>query len=63
MPTEHSPTSNQFRCESCGRYFNTKEELDRHAKECAAALQSGAGHRPIENPREEGEDRDWVSVP
>ena len=29
--------TNQFRCETCGRYFNTQQELDEHAPECRLA--------------------------
>ncbi len=31
------PGTNQFRCESCGRYFNTREELSQHETECRTA--------------------------
>jgi hypothetical protein len=31
------PGTNQFRCESCGRYFNAREELSRHETECRTA--------------------------
>lgn len=42
---EHHPTpgrnaipgTNQFRCETCGRYFNTRAELSQHETECRAA--------------------------
>ncbi len=32
-----SAGTNQFRCESCGRYFNSETELSRHASECNLA--------------------------
>lgn len=32
-----SPQTNQFRCETCGRWFNTQSELGRHETECRAA--------------------------
>jgi hypothetical protein len=64
MPTPQSPGTNQFRCDACGRHFNTEDELNRHRRECAAAQQSGRSDRPIaETPLEETEDRDWRSVP
>lgn len=31
------PGTNQFHCESCGRYFNTQEELSAHTIECNLA--------------------------
>jgi hypothetical protein len=31
------PGTNQFGCESCGRYFNTREELSQHETECRTA--------------------------
>ncbi len=31
------PGTNQFRCETCGRYFNTREELSGHETECRLA--------------------------
>lgn len=38
-----SPGTNQFRCESCGRYFNTEEELREHATECQLAKAATRG--------------------
>jgi hypothetical protein len=40
-----SPGTNQFRCETCGRYFNTPSELSQHEIECrlAKAATSGGG--------------------
>lgn len=32
-----SPGTNQFRCNACGRYFNTEAELSQHETECALA--------------------------
>ena len=64
MPAGHSPETNQYRCEACGRHFNTEPEIAEHQKTCVAALQSGqSGKSPIQHPREEGDDREWVSVP
>ncbi|MBV9082812.1 MAG: hypothetical protein JOZ62_09065 [Acidobacteriaceae bacterium] len=37
------PGTNQFRCESCGRYFNTEAELSEHQVECQAAKSATAG--------------------
>jgi tRNA(Ile2) C34 agmatinyltransferase TiaS len=37
MPTPASPGTNQFRCNACGRYFNTQSELSEHEVECRAA--------------------------
>ncbi|MGI8961093.1 MAG: hypothetical protein ACR2IV_15270 [Bryobacteraceae bacterium] len=31
------PDANQFRCESCGRYFKTSGELSEHEVECRTA--------------------------
>lgn len=31
------PNTNQFRCESCGRFFNTQQELSEHETECRLA--------------------------
>jgi hypothetical protein len=64
MPATHKPDSNRERCDTCGRHFNTPEELAEHRRDCLAAQQSGKpGKAKAEHPREEGEDRDWVSVP
>ena len=64
MPTPASPDTNQFRCGACGRFFNSKEELERHQPECEAAKASGSGDRQTDKGnRETGPDRDWVSTP
>jgi hypothetical protein len=34
---EAAPETNQFRCNACGRYFNTLEELSTHEQECRMA--------------------------
>jgi hypothetical protein len=39
------PGTNQFRCESCGRYFNTREEFSQHEIECRAAKAATSGQR------------------
>lgn len=40
------PDTNQFHCESCGRYFNTQAELSAHQTECRLAKQATpAGRR------------------
>lgn len=36
------PETNQFRCETCGRYFNTAQELSGHETECRAAKAASA---------------------
>lgn len=38
-----SPGTNQFRCETCGRFFNTQTELSEHEVECRAAKSATAG--------------------
>ena len=40
MPSPADPGTNQFRCNACGRYFNTDEELRQHSFDCRAAKQS-----------------------
>lgn len=40
---EAGPNTNRFRCETCGRYFNTQEELAAHETECRLAKQATAG--------------------
>ena len=40
MPTPASPGTNQFRCNACGRYFNTEQELASHEPECRLAKQA-----------------------
>ena len=42
MPTNQSPGTNQLRCDACGRFFNTEDELRTHQQDCIAAQQSGA---------------------
>jgi len=64
MPSPQKPGTNQHRCESCGRHFNTSQELAEHQKDCLAAWQSGHPDKPtVDHPLEEGEDREWKSVP
>ena len=36
--------TNQFRCDTCGRYFNTQEELSQHEPECRLA-KAATAHR------------------
>jgi hypothetical protein len=38
------PDTNQFRCETCGRWFNRQTELDAHQPECALAKAAAGGH-------------------
>jgi len=40
MPTPASPGTNQFRCNACGRYFNTKQELASHEVDCRPAKET-----------------------
>jgi len=40
-----SPGTNQFRCATCGRYFNTQSELSDHETECRAAKAATASGR------------------
>jgi len=48
MPTPASPGTNQYRCNACGRYFNTRGELAAHEIECRAAKSSTpAGAREL----------------
>lgn len=64
MPTEAGPETNRYRCEACGRHFNTENELREHTKECAAAKATGSGGQKAgSGGREEGEDSEWVSTP
>lgn len=64
MPTGATPEMNRFRCEACGRKFNTCEELKTHNAECAAIKATGSGSTETgQGRREEGEDREWVSTP
>jgi hypothetical protein len=58
MPTPAGPDTNQFRCESCGRFFNDAEEFERHHRECEARQ----AHPQQEAPDYE-HDREWNSVP
>jgi hypothetical protein len=39
------PGTNQFHCESCGRYFNTRGELSEHEIECQTAKAATAAGR------------------
>lgn len=58
MPT---PASSQFRCEFCGRHFNSREELRSHAIECEGAKRSQARR---EHPNADAEStREWESTP
>jgi predicted nucleic acid-binding Zn ribbon protein len=44
MPTPASPGTDQYRCNACGRYFNTAQDLSDHAAECRVAKEAtGAG--------------------
>ncbi len=39
------PGTNQFHCESCGRYFNTQAELSAHETDCRLAKAATAAGR------------------
>jgi hypothetical protein len=39
------PGTNQFHCDSCGRYFNTQDELSAHQTECRLAKNATAAGR------------------
>lgn len=62
MPSPASPDTNQFRCEACGRYFNSGEELKAHATECEGAKQSQVHKEHAVEPQY-GQDREWKSTP
>jgi hypothetical protein len=56
MPTPAGEHTNEFHCESCGRYFNTQAELTAHEGECRLAkVASPAGRATLE--QEEQTDR------
>ncbi|MBV8069098.1 MAG: hypothetical protein JO270_04285 [Acidobacteriaceae bacterium] len=38
------PDTNQFECETCGRYFNTRQELEEHQPECRLAKAATSRH-------------------
>lgn len=40
-----SPGTDEFRCDSCGRYFNTEPDLRAHETECRIAKAATAGGR------------------
>jgi hypothetical protein len=58
MPTPAGPDTNQYRCNSCGRFFNEENEYLEHRKECEAHEL-----RHHEAGRDHEHDRDWVSTP
>jgi hypothetical protein len=58
MPTPAGPGTNEYRCESCGRFFNGEGEYLDHRKQCDA---TELKHH--EAGRDYDEDRDWVSTP
>jgi hypothetical protein len=52
MPSPASPEKNNFRCDACGRRFNTLEQLRGHEADCAPARQTTqAGRRELEDQR------------
>jgi hypothetical protein len=38
-----SPGTNQYQCETCGRFFNTESELSQHEVECRSAKAATSG--------------------
>ena len=49
MPTPAGPDTNQFRCNACGRWFNTQAQLSAHEPECRhAKAATETGHRNLE---------------
>jgi hypothetical protein len=49
MPTPAAPDTNNFRCNACGRYFNTQGELGVHEVECRRAkTATEEGRRELE---------------
>ena len=37
MPSPAGPDTNNYRCNACGRYFNTQADLSGHEVECRLA--------------------------
>jgi hypothetical protein len=65
MPVPASPGTSEFRCEMCGRFFNTQGEIDEHQADCEQAYRSGRPNKEQEQPKagEKGPDGEWVSTP
>jgi hypothetical protein len=40
MPSPASPGTNQYKCNACGRWFNTEGELREHEEDCRPAKQA-----------------------
>jgi hypothetical protein len=50
MPTPAGPETNQFRCNACGRWFNTQAEVSEHEVECRRAkMSTETGRRELEH--------------
>ena len=50
MPTPAGPGTNEFRCNACGRWFNTQAELSSHEVECRnSKMTTETGRRDLEN--------------
>ena len=50
MPSPAGPETNNFRCNACGRYFNTQGELSAHETECRRAkMSTPAGESNLAN--------------
>jgi len=65
MPRDNRDEMHKIRCDSCGRWFDTAEELAIHKPDCEGAARSGkiAGKPQVSGEKDEGEDREWVGVP
>jgi hypothetical protein len=64
MPTPAGADTNDFRCNACGRYFNTESELRNHETECRLAkMSSRTGARDLaQEDRQSLEKNDHVST-
>ena len=67
MPTPAGPNTNEFRCNACGRYFNTQAELSAHEVECRnSKMTTDFGRKDLqehdEHPRPKN-DHDSVEHP
>jgi hypothetical protein len=63
MPTPANPDSNNFRCNSCGRFFNTRVELDAHETECRLAkVASQTGKNELEAEDSQGHAKNDADV-
>src|SRR5437762_3807902 len=64
MSSSQQVPANQYRCETCGRWFDTLENLKQHEPECLGVEQSGRTGKPrATGEKDEGADRAWRPVP